>query len=268
MRRKKPAAWGLLFCVIALGLILCGRVMDARHMAAEASRTAAETESESAPAPSPEPTPEPSPTPTPVPYLSPIDFTSLQKENGDVYAWLRIPDTTVDYPVLQRAGDDEYYLNRNLDGSEGLPGCVFSFGGVAKDFSRFNTILYAHNMADGTMFGALRYFADQDYFMAHREIVVYTPAAEYHYRVFATTVFPDILIDAFYDETVMQDRIDYLQSVVNSRAPGTVVPGDTEIALEDHILTLSTCVDEAPEARRLVLGLLTEIIDEGRKETP
>ena len=148
---------------------------------------------------------------------------------------------------------------------------------MAKDFSRFNTILYAHNMADGSMFGALRYFADEDFFRAyadpaffmdHREIVIYTPAAEYHYRVFATTVFPDILIDAFYDETVMQDRIDYLQSVVNSTAPGTVVPGDTEITLDDHILTLSTCVDDAPEARRLVLGLLTEVVEEGREAAP
>ena len=60
----------------------------------------------------------------------------------------------------------------------------------ARDFSRFNTVLYAHNMADGSMFGALRNYADRDFFMAHREIILYTPSAEYHYRVFAATIFP------------------------------------------------------------------------------
>ncbi len=245
----------LLLLLAAGGLILTGRMLDAR--VAQQAQQAEE--------PAPEPTPEPTaePTPTPIPYVSPIEFDALWAVNDDIYAWLEIPGTGVSYPVLQRAGDDEYYLNRNLDESEGLPGCVFSFGGVPKDFSRFNTILYAHNMADGSMFGALRNYADYDYFMSHRDVVVYTPAAEYHYTIFASTVFPDVLLDAAYDETVMQDRVDYLQTVINSTAPGTVVPGDTEIALEDHILTLSTCVDDAPENRRLVLGLLTQVIDEG-----
>ena len=260
-KKKTPILWALLFCALALGLILAGRTLDARSMAAREAATVEVT-----PEPSPEPTPEP--TPTPIPSVSPIEFEALWAVNDDVFAWLDIPGTTVSYPILQRAGDDEYYLNRNLDESEGLPGCVFTFANVPRDFSRFNTILYAHNMADGTMFGALRDYADRDFFMSHREIVVYTPAAEYHYKIFATTVFPDVLLDAVYDETVMQDRIDYLQTVINSTEPGTVVPGDTEIALEDHILTLSTCVDELPENRRLVLALLVEVIDEGRAETP
>ena len=73
--------------------------------------------------------------------------------------------------------------------------------------------------------------------------------------------FLNILFKCIDDE-----RADYLLTVVNSTVPGTVVPGDTEIALEDHILTLSTCVDELPENRRLVLALLTETINEGKAE--
>ena len=264
-RRTLPLVGALLFALMALALILVGRMLDARSMAREAAVSAAPT-AEPTPAPTPEPAPEP--TPTPIPYVSPIEFAALKTVNDDIYAWIEIPGTSVSYPVLQRAGDDEYYLNRNLDESEGLPGCVFSFSGVPKDFSRFNTILYAHNMADGSMFGALRDYADPAFFMDHREIVIYTPEAEYHYKIFATTVFPDVLIDAAYDESVMQERIDFLQRIVNSTEPGTVVPGDTEIALEDHILTLSTCVAELPENRRLVLALLVEVIDEGRAETP
>ena len=112
MKKALPAIWGLLFVLIALGLILGGRILDARHMAAETAAVA-----EATPEPTPEPMPEP--TPTPIPYVSPIEFEALWQQNDDVYAWLQIPGTTVDYPILQRAGDDEYYLNRNMDGSEG-----------------------------------------------------------------------------------------------------------------------------------------------------
>ena len=50
-----------------------------------------------------------------------IDFAALQEENSDVYAWIYVPGTNVDYPVLQHPEDDTYYLEHNMDGSKGLP---------------------------------------------------------------------------------------------------------------------------------------------------
>ena len=61
-----------------------------------------------------------------VPYVSPIDFASLQKENPDIYAWLRIPGTEFDFPILQRAGDDDYYLTHDNDGNDNSMGAIFS----------------------------------------------------------------------------------------------------------------------------------------------
>lgn len=61
-----------------------------------------------------------------VPYVSPIDFASLQKENPDIYAWLRIPGTEFDFPILQRAGDDDYYLTHDSDGNDNSMGAIFS----------------------------------------------------------------------------------------------------------------------------------------------
>ena len=52
------------------------------------------------------------------------DFAQYQEQNADIYAWLSIPDTNIDYPVLQHESDNLYYLEHNLDGSAGLPGCV------------------------------------------------------------------------------------------------------------------------------------------------
>lgn len=82
-----------------------------------------------------------------VPYVSPIDFASLQKENPDIYAWLYIPGTEFDFPILQRAGDDDYYLTHDSDGNDNSMGAIFSESsyndGKMDDPA---TVLYGHQM--------------------------------------------------------------------------------------------------------------------------
>jgi sortase B len=70
-----------------------------------------------------------------------IDFAALKEENSDVYAWIYVPGTNVDYPVLQHPTDDAYYLEHNMDGSKGLPGCIYSESVNTKDFTDPNTVL-------------------------------------------------------------------------------------------------------------------------------
>ena len=93
----------------------------------------------------------------------PIDFSSLKEKNSEVYAWIRIPDTQVDYPILQRASDDLYYLDHTIDGAEGLPGSIYTQSLNAQDFSDKNTVIYGHNMRDETMFGGLKSYMDESY---------------------------------------------------------------------------------------------------------
>lgn len=85
-----------------------------------------------------------------VPYVSPIDFASLQEENPDIYAWLRIPGTEFDFPILQRAGDDDYYLTHDSDGNDNSMGAIFSESsyndGKMDDPA---TVLYGHQMLAG-----------------------------------------------------------------------------------------------------------------------
>ena len=82
----------------------------------------------------------------------PIDFASLKETNPDIYAWIEIPDTNVNYPIVQSADDDSYYLNHTIDGQEGYPGSIYTEKVNAKDFSDFNTVIYGHDMKDGSMF--------------------------------------------------------------------------------------------------------------------
>ncbi len=91
-----------------------------------------------------------------------IDFSALQEKNADIYAWIQIPGTLVDYPVLQHSTDRLYYLNHTIDGTAGLPGSIYSEAIHPKDFSAPMTVLYGHNMRNDTMFGSLHDYEDPD----------------------------------------------------------------------------------------------------------
>ena len=103
-----------------------------------------------------------------------LDWDVLRETNKDIYAWIYIPETNVDYPVLQSETDDEYYLMHNLDGSYGYPGCIFTQLLNSKDFTDYNTVLYGHNMKNGTMFRTLHYYQNEEFFYNNPYIYIYT----------------------------------------------------------------------------------------------
>lgn len=184
----------------------------------------------------------------------PIDFAALQQQNPDVYAWITIPGTTVNYPVLQNPTDNGYYLFHNLDGSSGYPGCVYSELCDAKDFSDFNTVLYAHNMDDGltgTMFSSLLNYLNEDFLKANRTVIIYTPTEKRVYKIFASVLYSDVYIPNAYSDKVVSDRQAFLDSFKNAYS-GTVVLDDVPVTTDSHILTLSTCIIGQPSVRYLI----------------
>ena len=170
----------------------------------------------------------------------PIDFASLQAENPDIYAWIRIPGTKVDYPVLQREGDDGYYLNRTVEGVQGLPGSLYTESCSSRDFTDCNTVIYGHNMRDGSMFGGLDAYADQEYMEEYGQILIYTPQHQYTYQIFAAVTYDNRHILWTYDG---KDRIQ-LQAFLDSlRQGGFSGTWNEQLQAtgDDRILTLSTC---------------------------
>ena len=116
-----------------------------------------------------------------------IDFDKLCSEtNSDIYAWITIPDTKIDYPIVQHATSNEYYLNYNLDGSKGYPGCIYTENYNSKDFSDFQTVIYGHNMKNGSMFAHLHKFEDAKFFEEHPYVFIYTPDRLLVYKIFAS----------------------------------------------------------------------------------
>ena len=96
---------------------------------------------------------------------NPINFDELSKLNPDLYAWIRIPNTAVDYPVAQSSNsDDNFYLHHNYLGNYEFAGTIYSQRHNSKDFVERVTVLYGHNMLNGSMFADLHKFSDEEFF--------------------------------------------------------------------------------------------------------
>lgn len=201
-------------------------------------------------------------------YCEPLyDFTELREINEDIYAWITVPGTQVDYPVLQ-SEPDNYYLDYNMDHSKGYPGCIYTNQCNSKDFSDYITVLYGHNMKNGSMFGSLHEFEDETFFNENRQIIVYTEDRRLTYEIYAAVKFTDVYIPAYYDVTLTIGRDAYLAALAEASADSEVshILEEAELLPEDKFITLSTCVNGEPEKRYLVLGRLQEEAYYGEEE--
>lgn len=185
----------------------------------------------------------------------PVDFAELQKENPDIYAWITIPDTGIDYPILQ-SSDDTYYLNHTAEKKKGLPGSIYSECQNQRDFSDPNTVLYGHNMKNGSMFAGLHKFSDEKYMKKHQKILIYTPEHILTYQIFAAVVYDNRHILNCFDYSQLSGMEEFLQSLKKSRNLANIYL-DTEIQEGDRLLTLSTC-NSNKEERFVVEAVLTD----------
>lgn len=186
-----------------------------------------------------------------------VDIAALQEEtNADIYAWIYIPDSNIDYPVLQHPTDNSHYLNYNLDGSKGYPGCIYTENYNTKDFSDPNTVMYGHNMKNGSMFANLHKFEDSEYFEEHPYVYVYTEKGLLVYEVFAAYVSSNEHILYNHDFTNAREYGSYLDGIFETRNMNANIREDVTVTEENRILTLSTCIANRPENRYLVQGVL------------
>lgn len=190
---------------------------------------------------------------------NPIDFETLQKTNKDIVAWIKIPDTNIDYPVLRAPSDDQgYYLHRDYNKDYLYAGSIYMESYNQPDFSDRNTILYGHNMATGTMFADLHKFEDSSFFEKHKTFTVYTPNSIKTYEIYSAYEYDDRHInnsfDHFVDDEVFEEYIKYSLNPTNSLVSN--VRKGSKVDTSDKLITLSTCTNNRPENRFLVQGVL------------
>jgi len=116
------------------------------------------------------------------PYVSPIDFEALWKENPDTVAWITVPDTRIDYPIVYDGEDNETYLHKDFNGNDSVYGTIYLDSDSEPDFSGWNNPIYGHHMKDGSMFKDVTKFKDEEYFKAHQYFEIYTPERTIHLK--------------------------------------------------------------------------------------
>ena len=190
-----------------------------------------------------------------------LDWDELHETNPDIYAWIYVPGTSVDYPVLQHPSSNEYYLNHNLDGSYGFPGVIYTENYNSKDFTDPNTVVYGHNMDNTTMFSTLHNFRDPDMVSEPHYIYIYTEDGRtLVYEIYAAYIYPSIHLLLNFD--VNNDYIfeQYLRNISNMDLTSSDLANirhDIDVTVSDRIITLSTCTTDHDASKRfLVTGVL------------
>ena len=216
-----------------------------------------EAKTEPTEAPTEEPGEEPDEEPTeeiypPAPIQ--VDFEALREKNEDVVAWIYCPDTPINYPVVQ-AEDNEYYMHRLLNGKENASGTLFMDYRNAADLSDWNSVIYGHNMKNGSMFGILTHYKQPSYFEEHPEIFLLTPEQDYVIKVVAGFVTPEDseLYNDFAPDEENRERL------LREWMEASFFDSGYEPAAEDRLITLSTCSYEYSNARFVLVGILKKL---------
>lgn len=278
--RLRRAARGALLCVsLACAVLVALRLFeyaDARREYAHYQRLASETTALTAQvAASPVPTaqrmprwwvaeaveigdvpaPRSEPTQTPAPAAQSELVRQLRRENADAVGWLSIAGTGVDYPFVQ--GDDNaYYAKYTFDRRKNGGGAIFLDAHSQADFSDFNTVIYGHNMRDGSMFGTLDSYEKQAFLDKHMTIRVELIDRVLVYRVFA--VYTSNGADDFDfrgPRTYTQAQKRQFIEGVRARAGNySRVP----VSWDDRLLALATCTDGRTSSYVVVHAVLEE----------
>lgn len=178
---------------------------------------------------------------------APVDWGALP---SSVVAWVRVPGTTVDYPIVQgEASDPDYYLTHAVDGNASAWGTPYIDAKCPDGTRSPLVVVYGHHMSDGTMFGPLAQYSDESFASAHRTILVYTRERTVELEVFAADV-----LDANREgvRTEFADAAE-LQAYVDERL------GRCEVVLDrpkdvGRVWAFATCSYQTANSRTVVLA--------------
>lgn len=181
-----------------------------------------------------------------------LSFEELQELNSDVFGWLTIYGTGIDYPLVH--GEDNWvYLNYAPDGSYSLSGSIFLDSRSSPDMSDYLSIIHGHHMADGVMFGDLSKFENREFFDTHRYGNLFCNGRDY-----GLVFFEYSLVDAYdgkvYNPMVENDEgetLAYIESLA-------VYLRDEKQAEAENIILFSTCASESTNGRYLLAAIRTD----------
>ena len=191
----------------------------------------------------------------PRPILSKILNLREAFDNDDIVGYVKIEGTEIDYMVMQ-SDDNDFYLDRDVYGQVTAAGSVFmDYESDAASLGR-NTILYAHNMRNGTMFHNLRYYQDRRFFDANRYVHLTTLHDQTVWEIFA---FYTTTIDFEYIQVYFPDDNSFLE-LIDEITARSVHNSGIEVGRDDLMLTMSTCSGATRDSRFVVHARLVSIV--------
>lgn len=182
-------------------------------------------------------------------YQSPVDFKLLSGINPDIAAWIRVPDTGINYPIVQ-SRDNEMYLHKSFSGETADAGCIFLDFESQRNLRGYNNILYGHNMKDGTMFRDVVRYKDEDYFKEHQYFEIYTPVETIHLKAAACYYIQD---DSQVRRTQFRDEEEFFKYVRSMLEPCqyAYIPQKPV----RNLYTLVTCSYEVEDGRTVLFAV-------------
>lgn len=185
-----------------------------------------------------------------------VDFDSLHAVNEDVTGWIWMQDTVVNYPVLHSKKNNDEYLYTTYDGKQNSSGSIFADYRNNAGFVDDNTVLYGHNMKNGSMFAFLKKMTGQEYYDTHKEFYILTPEGNRRYEIIS--VFQVDALSSLYDRQfeTAEDKQEWLNRVLQKSA----ILSPFSASIEDTFVMLSTCVSgDDLRARIVAVGRLAEV---------
>lgn len=180
-------------------------------------------------------------------YMS-VDFKDLIDKNNETVGWIKVNNTNVNYSVVQH-DDNEYYLKHDFYKKSNINGWVYA--DYRADFEYFgsNTIIYAHNMTDRSMFGSLVWCLKESWYKNedNQYIKLSTPKSNTVWKIFSIyTIKPEVYYLKTYFESDEEHEI-FVETIKNR----SIYNFNEDVSSNDKILTLSTCTDDG--TKRIVI---------------
>ena len=191
-----------------------------------------------------------------------LQLQELKKENNDIVAWLEIPDTKINYPVLQTT-DNEYYLTHTYKKENSKDGSIFLDKDYDWNMPSSNLLIYGHNNKNGNMFQELLKYEDESYYKEHPIIQFTTVDEDSTYEIIA--VFKSRVyykneqnVFRYYFFINAENEEEYNYYVEESKKASLYDTGKTA-EYGDQLLTLSTCEYSQEDGRFVIVARKLEI---------
>lgn len=185
------------------------------------------------------------------------EYEDFLAQNPDLVGWLTIQGTSVDYPVVQKTDDNEYYLDHSFDGTENSAGTIYVDYRSDIVNPTTNTMIYGHNMKNGTMFGSLKNYLQEGFFNEYRYIQFNTI---YEHRLYQV-VSVGLSEVAYQDENgyryynfIQANNMEEWQEFVDNVSSLAIYQSDVTLEPTDEILTLSTCNSYTEDGRLFIVA--------------